>query len=178
MSGVTKHIRLATFACREDGQSLILAMIVLLVLTIGTTAVVTGVMSGQSASTRDRQGARALNAAEAGLDLAANAVTASNGSPPSGVQSTTVDGVSVLWKATQVSSSSTGAVWNVDVRATQGKTAKVLQEQVVSTVHPGHTWELRPRSTTTGSNGRSEPSRQLRDGPHLELVRQLDHERR
>ena len=137
MSGATKQIRLATFARREDGQSLILSIIVLLVLTIGTTAVVTSVMSGQSASTRDRQGARALNAAEAGLDLAANAVTASNGSPPSGVQSTTVDGVTVLWQATQVSSSSTGAVWNVDVRATQGKTAKVLREQVVSTVHPG-----------------------------------------
>jgi Tfp pilus assembly protein PilX len=137
MSGATHHTRLMTFARRDDGQSLVLAVLLLLVLTIGTTATISTITSTQTMSTRDRQGARALNAAEAGLDLAANAVSASNGSPPSGVQTTTVDNVGIQWKATQVSSSSTGSVWNVDVRATSGNTVKVLREQVVSTVHPG-----------------------------------------
>ena len=122
---------------RDDGQSLVLALIVLLVLTIATTATITLVSSSQTSSTRDRQGSRAFNAAEAGLDLGANAIQGSNGSPPSGIQTTSVDGANVTWQATLLTSTASGSTWKVDAKATSGKTAKVLQEQVVSTVHPG-----------------------------------------
>ena len=137
MSGATRQFRIATAARSESGQSLVLAIILLVVLSITTTATITTIASSQSASTRDRQGALALNAAEAGLDLGANAVTGSNGNPPTGIQTTTVDHAAVQWKATQVSTSATGSVWTIDVRATSGNTTKVLQEQVTSTVHPG-----------------------------------------
>ena len=129
--------RLSLVANRDDGQSLVLAILLLLVLSIATTATVTIVTSSQSSSTRDRQGALALTAGEAGLDLGANTVSGTGGNPPSGVQTTTIDGAQVQWQATQLSTSATGSVWKVDVRSTSGKTTKVLSEQLTSTVHPG-----------------------------------------
>src|SRR5262245_61261136 len=60
----------------EDGISLILSIIVVGVLTIGTTALITAVNSNEQAFGRDRQVNRALNTAESGLHAGVAAVKA------------------------------------------------------------------------------------------------------
>ena len=56
----------------ERGQSLILALVVLLVLTISAGAVAQLMTSNQNISNNERQGVQAFNGGEAGLDVAAN----------------------------------------------------------------------------------------------------------
>ena len=56
----------------ERGQSLILALVVLLVLTISAGAVAQLMVSNQNISNNERQGVQAFNGGEAGLDVAAN----------------------------------------------------------------------------------------------------------
>ena len=58
----------------ERGQALIVALVSLMVLIISAATVTVLITSNQDQSSNQRQGAGALSAADAGLDLAANAV--------------------------------------------------------------------------------------------------------
>jgi hypothetical protein len=64
-----------TALLREDGVALVMALVVTLTLAISTAAVATLVTSNEHASGRDRDTARAFNAAEAGLNNALSVVS-------------------------------------------------------------------------------------------------------
>src|SRR5262245_77794 len=88
--------RAARLLSREDGVTLVLALVVTMVIPISATTLVAVVTSSENTASNERQGARAFTADEAGLDLGANAVVGSswNGSsslPPDG---TTLTGTS------------------------------------------------------------------------------------
>ena len=71
-------MRSQTLARGRAGQTLVLALIVLFVLTISAGAIAQLMTSNQNASGRERQGVQAFTGGEAGLDLAANAVVAAD----------------------------------------------------------------------------------------------------
>ena len=143
----------------EDGQALILALIVVMVVSIAAVSTVGIVTSTQNHSTREREGARAFSGGEAGLDIAANAVVDTwNGSatlptdgtqlPSAGPGSATVDGNSVQWRATYIAGAS-GApgAWRVTSTTVSpnGKVTRVLSgsmEPSTSTVvgEPSTIW--------------------------------------
>src|SRR5215475_6331563 len=58
----------------ERGQALVLAILVMLVLVIGATAVAGMVASNETNAGRERSAGAALTSGEGGLDLAANVV--------------------------------------------------------------------------------------------------------
>jgi hypothetical protein len=70
-----KLLRLHRPARGERGQALVLAILVMLVLIIGATAVAGLVASNETNAGRERSSSQALSAGEGGLDLAANAVS-------------------------------------------------------------------------------------------------------
>jgi hypothetical protein len=115
---------------REDaGQSLIMALVVMLVLVVSATTVTALIASNQNTSGRERQALRAFTAGEAGLDLAANAAVAagSGGGPFAGAP--VIDGSSVTWSATWSAANSTWTL-NASAVSPNGKVTRVLQEKV------------------------------------------------
>ena len=108
-----------------------LALLSLMVLIIASATVSALVTSNQSQATVQRQGVGALTAADAGLDLAANAV-GSAGSQTSLSGSSTVDGNAVTWTAAKTTPASGSTYWTLNATATSsnGKVTRVLQEQM------------------------------------------------
>ena len=117
-------------ACEEAGQSLILALIALTVLGILAASAASYVTSNQVNSTREGQMARALSAGEAGLDLAANAVSSAGSTTVNG--SAIVVGSSVTWNAAKTTPSSGSPYWTFNATAVSpnGSVTRVLQEQM------------------------------------------------
>ncbi len=115
----------------ERGQALILALVSLVVLIISAATVTVLVTSNQDQSSNQRQGAGALSAADAGLDLAANAV-GSAGTVTSLSGSSTVNGSAVTWSAAKTTPASGTAFWTLNATAVSpnGKATRVLQEQM------------------------------------------------
>ena len=128
----------ARLARAEDGIALILALVVMMVLSIMAISAAALVTSTQNTSSNERQGAQALTAGEAGLDLGANYIlTHFNGvsSPPASgttyTGSATVDSSHTDWSAVY-SAGAGGAVgvWKVTSTAVgpNGKVKRVLQQ--------------------------------------------------
>ncbi len=123
----------------ERGQSLVLALIVLLVLTISAGAVAQLMTSNANTSNRERQGVQAFGGGEAGLDTAANWVVLHdagnvlpvNPTTPAWSQTDTIAGNTVSWKTFKVS---TGQ-WKINSTTVSpnGKVTKVLEEQLQAT---------------------------------------------
>ena len=125
----------------EGGSALVLALVSLMVLIIASATVTVLITSNQSQSTGQRQGAGALSAGDAGLDLAANAVTnevSSGGSQTSLSGSSTVSGNTVTWTATETTPASGTPYWTLNATAVapDGKATRVLQEQMEQTSAP------------------------------------------
>jgi uncharacterized protein (UPF0333 family) len=120
--------------CDESGQSLALALVVLLVLLISGATVTQMLTSNQNLSSHERAGQQALTAADAGLDLAANAVTAAAAAATSVSSggSVAVDGNTVTWSGAKTTPMSGNPYWtlNATARSPNGKVTKVLQEQM------------------------------------------------
>ncbi len=118
----------------ERGQALILALVSLVVLIISAGTVVVLVTSNQDQSSNQRQGAGALSAADAGLDLAANAVVGA-GTLTSLSGSSTVNGNAVTWSAAKTTPASGPAVWTLNATAVSAnhRMRRVLQEQMQQT---------------------------------------------
>ena len=120
----------------QDGQALILAVIIMAILMVGATAAASLMSSNQTTSGRERQAVRALAAGEAGLDLAANAAIAAEagGIHTTQTATTTVDGNQVTWTA-----SKSGTTWTLDATAVSpnGQVSRVLQEAVQQASTPG-----------------------------------------
>jgi Tfp pilus assembly protein PilX len=135
MTSKDNPLRRLTVARRNDeGMALVLAVLIVAILTISVTATLELVASTQTTSARARQAAAAFSAAEAGLDLGANQVVATetgsaqaNGTTLTGAQ--TVDGNPVSWSASKAGD---GSTWTVNVTATSpnGKVVRTLQEQL------------------------------------------------
>ena len=118
----------------ERGQALILALVSLVVLIISAATVIVMVTSNQDQSRNQRQGAGALSAADAGLDLAANAVGGA-GTVTSLSGSSTVNGSAVTWSAAKTTPATGTPFWTLSATAVSpnGKTRRVLQEQMQQT---------------------------------------------
>jgi hypothetical protein len=121
----------------ERGQALILSLVTLMALIISAATVIVVVTSNQSQSTGQRQGAAALSAADAGLDLAANAVS-TVGTQTSLSGSSTVDSNAVTWSAAKTTPATGAAYWTLNATAVSpnGKVTRVLQEQMQLTSSP------------------------------------------
>ena len=124
----------------ERGQTLVLALIVLLVLTISAGATAQLMTSNQNVSSNERQGVQAFTGGEAGLDVAANwVVTNDAGStlPVGQTQSgtTTVAGNNISWTAQKMSSAQRKVTSTT--HSPNGKATRVLQEQLQSKQVPG-----------------------------------------
>ena len=118
----------------ERGQALILALVSLMVLVISSATVAVLITSNQDQSSGQRQAAGALSAADAGLDLAANAVYgATTQTSLSG--SSTVNGNAVTWTAAKTTPASGTSYWTLNATAVSpnGKVERVLQEQMQQT---------------------------------------------
>src|SRR5579864_4696410 len=100
----------------ESGQALILALVTLIALVISAATVTVMISSNQSQSTGQRQGQGALSAADAGLDLAANAVGGA-GTQTSLSGSSTVDGNAVTWTAAITTPTSGSPYWTLNASA-------------------------------------------------------------
>ena len=124
----------------ERGQSLVLALIVLLVLTISAGAVAQLMTSNQNLSNNERQGVQAFTGGEAGLSVAADAVVANDAGNTQSVgavltNTTNVAGYTVVWKATKTATSQ----WTVGsvTKSPNGQVTRVLQQQMQSITIPG-----------------------------------------
>lgn len=122
----------------ERGQALILALVSLIVLIISAATVIVLVTSNQDQSSNQRQGAGALSAADAGLDLASNAVTTEvtgGGTQTSLSGSQTVNGSAVTWSAAETTPASGVPFWTLNATAVSpnAKVTRVLQEQMQQT---------------------------------------------
>jgi Tfp pilus assembly protein PilX len=137
--------RLVRRACKrlswaqQDGIALVLTLIVMGVLTIGTTAVLTEVNSNEHHFGRDRQVNRALNVAEAGLNAgiaAVKALPATATSAP-GVSGTTDQGSwSYTVTRTQDSSNSDLYYWTVTSTGVSpdGTVTRIVSKKVAETI--------------------------------------------
>ena len=130
---------LARFLAREDGISLVMALIFMAVLTIGTTATLTAVNSNERHFGRDRQVNRALNISEAGLNAAvarlkASPATATSLSPASG----TLDAGMWSYSATRAQDASNPDlyIWTITSTGTSpdGKVQRITSTQVSQTI--------------------------------------------
>src|SRR6476469_1505020 len=120
--------------CAEDGVALIMAISIVMVLTIATTASIEIVRSGEVNSGRERQAARAVAIGDAGLDKAFAAVVAAdpNATQPTGatVSTTTYnfDGGSGSYGATKQAD----GTWTVTATATSpnGKVTRRIESSL------------------------------------------------
>ena len=89
------------------------------------------ITSNQSQSTHQRRAAQALSAANAGLDLAANAVGGA-GTQTSLSGSSTVDSNAVTWSAAKTTPASGTPYWTLNAAAISpdGQVKRVVQEQM------------------------------------------------
>ena len=119
----------------ETGQSLVLALIVVLALTVSVAGLITYVTSNETSFNRDRDATRALAIAEAGIQNASSVISqyddatdvcvyaggscAAGRVPPSGATSYNTDGGSGSWYAekTQASGTNVKAVWAITATA-------------------------------------------------------------
>ncbi len=124
----------------EHGQALILALVTLIALVISAATVTVMISSNQSQSTGQRQGQGAFSAANAGLDLAANAVGGA-GTQTSLSGTSTVNGNAVTWSAAQTTPTSGSPYWTLNASAISpdGQVKRVLQEQMELTSDPSST---------------------------------------
>jgi Tfp pilus assembly protein PilX len=130
---------LARLLTREDGISLVMALIFMAVLTIGTTATLTAVNSNERHFGRDRQVNRALNISEAGLNAAIARLKASPAStttlsPANG----TLDGGAWSYSATRAQDSSNPDlyIWTITSTGTSPdtKVQRITSTQVSQTI--------------------------------------------
>jgi hypothetical protein len=124
----------------EQGQTLILALVVMLVLAISAGSAAQLMTSHQTVSSNERQGVQAFTGGEAGLDLAANKVVAVDTGGATAVNTTytgssNVAGNTVSWTATKGATSQ----WTLKSTTTSptGKIVRSLQEEMQSTTIPG-----------------------------------------
>jgi Tfp pilus assembly protein PilX len=118
----------------ERGVALVMALVITASLAISTTAVAMIMVSNENLSGRDREAARALNVAEAGLNNALSVIsqTDATGSQASGstLSSTSfsLDGGSGTYSATK----STASLWTISATGTapSGDVTRHLQLQV------------------------------------------------
>src|SRR5581483_9673894 len=119
----------------ESGVALVLAVVSLMALIISAVTVISVVTSNQNQSTYQRQAARALSAAEGGLDLAANSVVGA-GTQTSLNGSSAVDGNTVTWTAAKTTPATGNAYWTLTSTAVSanGKVKRIVQEQMQQSV--------------------------------------------
>ncbi len=128
-------------ALDERGQTLVMALVVMLVLSISAATAAKLITSHQSASTNERQGAQAFSGGEAGLDLAANQVQSidSDGmvlpGGPARQGTSSVGGNTVNWTAAKVGPSQ----WTLKSTTTSpnGRVVRSLQEEMQASVTSG-----------------------------------------
>jgi hypothetical protein len=141
----------ARLLAREEGITLLLALIVTMIMTIAATTAMTVVLGSENTASNERQSARAFNAGEGGLDLGANAVIASswNGGstlPPDGTTlsgSSTLDSNTLSWSAKYTAGQSGAAgSWAITSTTTSpnGKVKRALSESLQPSTNtiPGH----------------------------------------
>jgi Tfp pilus assembly protein PilX len=135
-----QHTRPLRPVSSERGQTLMLALIVMLVLSISAATAAQLMTSHQNVSSNERQGVQAFTGGESGLDLAANSVTTNDTGGASAVNtvlsgSANVAGSTVAWTATKSATSQ----WTLKSTTTSpnGKTVRKLQEEMQSTTIPG-----------------------------------------
>lgn len=139
---LTQLVRLRRPATGERGQALVLAILVMLVLVIGATAIAGLVASNETNSGRERQTAQALSAGEGGLDLAANAVNAGTASTVPTTTNIDQYGYSVGYWEVPVTDGSypVGSYYlNSKTVSPTGKVTRVLQEVIVPRTVNGFT---------------------------------------
>ena len=124
----------------DRGQTLVLALVLLLVLSISAATAAQLISSHASASNAERQGAQAFSGGEAGLDLAANWVKSTDTAGTMGVGSvhtgtSTAAGNSISWTATKGATSQ----WTLksSTVSPNGRITRSLQEEMQATVSVG-----------------------------------------
>jgi Tfp pilus assembly protein PilX len=130
---------LARLLTREDGISLVLALIFMAVLTIGTTAMLTAVNSNERHFGRDRQVNRALNISEAGLNAAIARLKSSPASTTSLSPATgTLDAGTWSYSATRAQDTSDPDLyfWTITSTGTSpdGKVERITRTTVSQTI--------------------------------------------
>ena len=132
--------RTSRLAASEVGQTLVLAMVVMFVLSIAAATAAKLISSHQAVSTVERQGAQAFTGGEAGLDLAANQVQSLDSAGTVAVgnvrtATTNVAGNTVTWTAVKSATSQ----WTLKSTTTSpnGRVIRSLQEEMQATVTVG-----------------------------------------
>jgi Tfp pilus assembly protein PilX len=126
--------RLLDLARREDGISLVMALLIMMVLTISTVGVVTFVDSNENSASRDRQTMRAFSAAEAGLDAGLQAIVQAD--PNNDPAHTALAGAHDIDTSTYSwSAVKTNGVWTITATGISPTGVKrVLQQQAAPNV--------------------------------------------
>jgi Tfp pilus assembly protein PilX len=165
--------RLRTRLSREDGISLVLALLVMGILTITTISISLSATSNERSFGRDRQVNRALNVSEAGLNAAIAAVKALPATAttlPNG--SGNVDQGSFSYTATQTQDTTDPNLyyWTITSTGTSpdGKTTRIISTKVSETItqstqtittpaSPAYSWGMflgdATSDCTTGGSG-------------------------